>query len=237
MNGSICLFCGNGVRKDSLVNAAFDMLTEEQKTIFQEKFAEMGLDKTNICLYNDRDEQRMSISSGQSTSRIIIKHDGLTESEFYEHRQGHHDHHSLDEVRAVIDALNVSARVRKDALAVYDILADAEAHAHDTSVDQVHFHEVGNAYAIAYIVAFCMLIEILDPSEIVATPIATGFGFVECAHGRLPIPAPATANVLQGLPTIKGEIEAELTTPTGAAMVRHFAGRYVSEAEARAGRQ
>lgn len=147
-----------------------------------------------------------------------------------EPRHGHHhDHHALEEVRATIAGLDIPEETKAAALGVYDILADAEAKAHGVPVVDVHFHEVGNVYAIASIVAFSMLVDELAPEEIVATPITTGYGFVDCAHGRLPIPAPATANVLEGMPVRTGDVEGELATPTGTAMVRAFASRFVED--------
>ncbi len=149
----------------------------------------------------------------------------------YEHQREcehhhEHEHHSVEEVLSAVASLGLSESVEASVRGVYGLLANAEAAAHGVLVDEVHFHEVGNKFAIAYIVAFCMLIDELAPARIVTTPITTGFGWVDCAHGRLAIPAPATANVLEGLPTRKGDIEGELTTPTGAALVRYFAESY-----------
>lgn len=192
------LDCTQGARKDALVAALFGMLTPEAQTAFAERFARVGLD-------------------GATVDDVLSPEPPQTH---------HHDHHSLDEVRARICALGLSDVARSGALGVYEVLAAAEAKAHGVPVEQVHFHEVGNARAIASIVAFSMLVDELAPESIVATPITTGFGFVDCAHGRLPIPAPATANILEGLPTRRGDVEGELTTPTGAALVRHFAHRF-----------
>ncbi len=195
---TLYLDCTHGARKDALVSYLFAMLPREEQLSFASRFSRLGL-------------------GGISLDEVMQPEP---------HHEHHHDHHALDEVRATIAGLAVADAVKASALGVYDLLAEAEAKAHGVSIADVHFHEVGNAHAIASIVAYCLLMDELAPEEVVATPITTGFGFVDCAHGRLPIPAPATANVLEGLPTRQGEQEGELTTPTGAAMVRAFVDRY-----------
>lgn len=156
------------------------------------------------------------------------------ESALRDHAGHHHDHHhhSLQEVERFIRASGAAPEAQRHACEVYGLLAQAEAKAHATDVDSVHFHEVGSAEAVAYVLMACIAMDALSPSRIVATPVCTGFGFVDCAHGRLPIPAPATANVLEGVPSFAGEEEGELTTPTGAALVVHFAEGFSNVGEA-----
>lgn len=137
-----------------------------------------------------------------------------------------HAHHSVVEVRERVMSKLIAADAVEAALGVYDVLAQAEAQAHGVPVEEVHFHEVGSDEAVDWVCLACASVVALAPDEVVASPVCTGFGFVECAHGRLPIPAPATANVLQDIPTFEGAEEAELTTPTGAALVRYFADRF-----------
>ena len=134
----------------------------------------------------------------------------------------HHHHHGLSDIRALIQGLPLEETVRADALAVYDLLASAEAKAHGAPVEHIHFHEVGSLDAVADIVSCCWLLRRLAPERIEASPIATGSGTVRCAHGILPVPAPATAALLEGIPTVPGDYEKELCTPTGAALARHF---------------
>ena len=117
----------------------------------------------------------------------------------------------------------VSESVKKHTLAIYNLIAQAEAHAHGAPVTEVHFHEVGNLDAVADIVGVCLLIEELAPDRIIVSPVHTGSGFVRCSHGVLPVPAPATAHILMGAPSYGGKIKGELCTPTGAAILKHFA--------------
>ena len=145
-----------------------------------------------------------------------------------DHRDDHgHDHHhnhtTLAEVRERIGAMPLPDAVRADALAVFDSVAEAESRAHGEPVDHVHFHEVGSLDALADVTCVCALLAEIAPDRIVASPPNAGGGTVRCAHGVLPVPAPATANLLEGLPW-RGDDPAtgELLTPTGAALLRRF---------------
>ena len=146
----------------------------------------------------------------------------------HEHsHEGHaHSHNGMHEIMELVQNLALSERVRQDVIAVYQLIAEAESHAHGVPVDQIHFHEVGNMDAVADIIGVCMLIEELAPDQILASPIHVGSGHVRCAHGVLPVPAPATAHILQGVPIYGGAIRGELCTPTGAALLRHFVQQY-----------
>jgi len=148
----------------------------------------------------------------------------------HDHADGHH--HSdigMHEIRHIIaDLKGLSDKVQKDVLEVYQLIAEAESHAHNQSVDQLHFSEVGSMDAVADIAAVCMLMEELAPEQVIVSPVHVGSGQVRCAHGILPVPAPATAHILRGVPIYGGNIRGELCTPTGAALLKHFAGRFGS---------
>lgn len=140
------------------------------------------------------------------------------------HGHEHNDHHhrGLKEIRDIIGGLPLSHKVKEDVLDIYGLIAEAESKSHGKPVEEVHFHEVGTMDAITDIVGVCMLIEELNPQEILASPIHVGSGHVRCAHGILPVPAPATAHILRGVPVYGGRIQGELCTPTGAAILKHF---------------
>ena len=129
----------------------------------------------------------------------------------------------MEDINRRIALLPVDDAVKAHAQAVYALIAQAEAHAHGVPVEQIHFHEVGELDAIADIVACSMLMEELRPKQVVVSPIHVGSGQVRCAHGILPVPAPATAYILRGIPFYGGAIRGELCTPTGAALAAHFA--------------
>ena len=141
-----------------------------------------------------------------------------------EEGHGGHDHHGLhlQDIEAILAGSALPEEVRKDALAVYRLLAQAESKVHGCPVEQIHFHEVGQLDAIVDIVTVCLLMHELKPELVRASAVHVGSGTVRCAHGILPVPAPATAELLQGIPCYTGEIRGELCTPTGAALLRHF---------------
>ena len=135
--------------------------------------------------------------------------------------KGHH--HGVVEVRRTIEGLRVGRAVKDDMLAVYEILAAAEAQVHGCAVDDTHFHEVGRAEAVLNTLIICLAISYLHPDYISASPVQTGSGQVECAHGLMDVPAPATAAILAtGIPTCEDKLEGELCTPTSAAIIKHF---------------
>ena len=154
-------------------------------------------------------------------------HEHTHEEHAHTHEHEHHHHHThMSDIEGIINGLNVSVKVKSDALAVYSLIAEAESKAHGKPVTDIHFHEVGTMDAVADIVGVCVLLEQINPDRIVVSPLATGFGQVRCAHGILPIPAPATASIIEGIPTYTGSVEGELLTPTGAALLKHFADSF-----------
>lgn len=145
----------------------------------------------------------------------------------HEHEHGHGHHHAtMAWVEHTIQETNLPTEVKEQALNVYRTIAQAESAAHGCPVDQVHFHEVGALDAVADVTAVCLLLHMLAPEKIVASPVHLGSGQVRCAHGILPVPAPATAYILQGVPAYTGTIRGELCTPTGAALLKTFVGSF-----------
>ncbi len=142
------------------------------------------------------------------------------------HGHDHHHHSSLADIFGIIDRLDISEKVKADAKAVYRLIADAESHVHGRPVAEVHFHEVGAMDAVADVVNVCLLMEHLHPDQVIVSPVHVGSGHVRCAHGILPVPAPATALILQGVPSYGGQVQGELCTPTGAALLKYFASRF-----------
>ena len=140
----------------------------------------------------------------------------------HDHDHSHHHHAGMGDIRHILSHLDIPQQVRQDAQAVYQLIAQAESHAHGRPVEEIHFHEVGTLDAVTDVVAVCWLIHDLAPQRILASPVHVGSGQVRCAHGILPVPAPATAHILQGVPTYGGAVQGELCTPTGAALLKHF---------------
>ena len=141
-------------------------------------------------------------------------------------QESEHHHSSMQEIEAIMSGLAIPEKVRQDVLAVYRLIAEAESAVHGVPVTDIHFHEVGTMDAVADITAVCMLMNEIAPDEVVVSPIHVGSGQVHCAHGILPVPAPATLYILRDVPIYGGEIKGELCTPTGAALLKHFADRF-----------
>ena len=149
--------------------------------------------------------------------------------EAHDHHHDHHHHHhhtGMHEIEHIIEHFDIPEKVRTDILAVYHLIAEAESHAHGCEIEQIHFHEVGQMDAVADITGVCMLINELGVDKIIASPIHVGCGQVQCAHGILPVPAPATAYILKDIPIYGGNVQGELCTPTGAALLAHFADEF-----------
>ena len=155
---------------------------------------------------------------------------GHGENDGHHHHHGHgHHHSSLHDIEHIVRGhLPLPEKVREDVMSVYKLIAEAESHAHGVPVTEIHFHEVGTMDAIADITMVCLLMDKLSPEEVVVSPVHVGSGQVRCAHGILPVPAPATAHILKDVPIYGGTVKGELCTPTGAALLKHFAARFGS---------
>lgn len=139
----------------------------------------------------------------------------------------HVHHHNIAEVKKTIASLNAQDAVKEHLSQIYDILAEAEASAHGCAVEETHFHEVGDGLRIENTLMLCMAIDALAPETITATKVQTGEGKVQCAHGELDIPAPATAAIIaRGIPVCEKKLPGELLTPTSAAIILHFVNAF-----------
>lgn len=142
----------------------------------------------------------------------------------------HHDEHAhgrhLSEIRRIVEAAAISDAAKQRVLAIFQALGEAEAKIHNVPIEKIHFHEVGAADAIVDIVCAAVGSEALQIDEWIGSPINVGGGTVQCAHGRLPVPAPAVVELLKGVPVYSSGIDKELTTPTGAAIVKTLVTRF-----------
>lgn len=140
----------------------------------------------------------------------------------------HHEHTSITEIMAFIDSVPLDEAIRENAKKVYSIIAEAESRVHGHPMENVHFHEVGSLDALADVLSVCALMHELAPERILASEVNVGSGTVRCAHGVLPVPAPATELILRGVPIYSGQIKSELCTPTGAALLKYFVSEFVA---------
>ena len=181
--------------------------------------------------HHDHEHSHEHSHDGEHEHHHEHSHDGEHEHHHEHSHDGEHTHHhshaSMDGIRHIVcDHMDLPEKVREDVLSVYSLIADAESHVHGVPIENIHFHEVGTMDAVADITAVCMLMNEIAPDEVVVSPVHVGSGQVKCAHGILPVPAPATALILQGIPIYGGGIKGELCTPTGAALLKHFATRF-----------
>lgn len=211
--------CSMGVAGDMLMGALYELLNDEDRKKFTDKMNSLGIEGLHV-------EAVPSVKCGINGTHMNVTIDGHEELE--SHHSEHHHHHgaSMHDIRHVIDAAGISGNVKKNAVEVYECIAQAESRVHGKSADEIHFHEVGSKDAMADVIGCCMLIDIIGADRIVVSPVTTGFGNVRCAHGILPVPAPATALILNDVPLRAGSIEGELCTPTGAALVKHYADEF-----------
>jgi uncharacterized protein (TIGR00299 family) protein len=230
---TLYLECNMGAAGDMLAAALAELIPDREA--FISRMNGLGLPGVKLSL-------EPSVKCGISGSHFSVTVDGEEEESLdeYDHDHGHQDHdhghchehehtHSgLEDIKSIINGLALSDKVKSDALAVYGLLAEAESRAHDRPVGDIHFHEVGTMDAIADIVAVCMLMEELAPGQVFSSPVHVGSGQVRCAHGVLPVPAPATAYILRGVPIYGGAVRGELCTPTGAALLKHFVTKFDS---------
>lgn len=161
-------------------------------------------------------------------THLSVKIHGEEESAADDSHHHHHDHShaTLHSIEHLLEHLKLTPKLRQEVFSVYQLIAEAESTVHQVPVSEIHFHEVGALDAVADITAACLLMDKLSPDQVIVSPIHVGSGQVRCAHGILPVPAPATAHLLQGCPIYSGNIRGELCTPTGAALLKHFADSF-----------
>lgn len=219
--------CNMGVAGDMLMGALLELI--EDKDEFIKRINRLGIPKTEISYRPDN-------KCGIVGTHISVKvngeeehnHDDIANAHYHNHE---HHHSNLHGITAIVDAMDLPVNVKEDIKEVYEVIAEAESQVHGKTVEEVHFHEVGTMDAVADITGCCMLINEIAPARIVVSPVKTGFGQVHCAHGIMPVPAPATALILKGIPNDSGNIEGELCTPTGAALIKHFANEFGYQSE------
>ena len=234
----IYLDCSMGAAGDMLMAALYELLEDKQAFLDMMR----GLELPGIEISADP-----AVKCGiTGTHMKVLVHGSEELDSFHEHLHGcehdhahepdhahthageheHHHHTGLHEIEHLLSHLDLPQTVRDDALAVYRRIAEAESKVHGTTVDQIHFHEVGTLDALADVVGVCLLMHLLAPDRVYASSVHVGCGQVKCAHGILPVPAPATALLLAGVPIYGGAIQGELCTPTGAALLTHFVTKF-----------
>lgn len=239
--------CNMGAAGDMIMSALLELYSQPDS--FMERLNGLGIPNVTF-------KKSTSVKCGISGTHVEVAVGGTVENEHmhehehhhenehhhehghsHEHRhehEHHHEHHhehehhhtGMSEIEHIIGHLDIPERVKNDAVGVYKLIAEAESHAHGCEISEIHFHEVGTMDAVADVVGTCLLINELNVDRIIASPINVGSGQVRCAHGILPVPAPATVHILGGVPIYSNDIQGELCTPTGAAILKYFAQEF-----------
>lgn len=176
------------------------------------------------CHHHCEEHEHHHVHDGEHKHEHHCCHAHSDGAETMQHHHHHHEHRNFNDIKTIIENSGLSTSIKEKAISVFKILGLAEAKVHGKSLDEVHFHEVGAIDTIIDIVGNCLALKNLGIEEIYVSEIKTGYGFVQCAHGLMPVPAPATAELLaHGLLHSKGKIERELATPTGVALMAALA--------------
>lgn len=211
---TIYLDCAMGAAGDMLLGALYELLPDREG--FLSRLEALGLPGVEFL-----PEPSKKCGILGTHMRVLV----------HGHEEGHdhphtHSHTGLAELTHQIGHMALPEAVRDDILAVFRSIADAESRVHGVPVEEIHFHEVGSLDALADVTGVCLAMSLLAPEQVVCSPIHVGSGQVRCAHGILPVPAPATALLLEGIPIYGGQVAGELCTPTGAALLRHFVSAF-----------
>lgn len=235
--------CNMGAAGDMLASAFYELLSPEEKEHFLAEFhglslpgirlepiaaQKCGIFGTHMNVFYNNEEETIPSPDHEHSHQHSNSPDHEHQHNSHHHEHASHQNYSYLEMVELLSHLSLPEKTKRDATKIFEQIAIAESQVHQTSIDQIHFHEIGTMDAIADVVACCMLLNQLAVDKIYCTPIHTGFGFVSCAHGILPVPAPATALLLMGIPIIAGNIEGELCTPTGAAILSYFVDEFSS---------
>lgn len=211
-----------GAAGDMLMAALFSLLSEKEQNEFLEKINSAGIPQVRVEI---ADDEKCGMVGKHARVLISGIEEGAEKKDDEKNPKGIAKTGMAD-VERIVQSLHISENVKRKVLAVYKKIAQAESEAHGVTVSEIHFHEVGQMDAIADITGCALLLDYLQPECIVVSPVNVGYGTVKCAHGILPVPAPATVRLLEQIPCYVGETEGELCTPTGAALLSYFGNRF-----------
>lgn len=237
------LECGMGASGDMIISALADAINAGDS--IAEEINRLGLKDLEAKFCNVKKagirsghleirisgEKESEVSAGKQHGIDTNHHDVKTTNHAdmelknkHEHGAGHHcGHNAYSHILNLLNSMDIDENVKRDAAEIYGIIADAESKVHGTSIDKIHFHEVGELDAIADILGAATLFNSISADKVIVSPINTGRGKIECAHGVMSVPAPATAEIIKGMQVYSDEIEGELLTPTGAAILKYYA--------------
>jgi len=222
MNGILYYDCFAGISGDMNLAALIDLGVDSKYLLKELK--KLGIDEFEL-------KEQKDIKRGISGTRVdvIVKEHNHKHKHEHEHEHEHHSHNSFKEIKNLIEKSKLSDFVKNKSISIFQKLAEVEGKIHNQPIEEVHFHEVGAVDSIVDIVGAVICIEYLNPSKIIASRIELGSGMVQCAHGLFPVPAPATSELLKGIPVKSGNVPFEATTPTGAAILAIFVDEFIEQ--------
>ena len=244
MSKTLYLECYSGISGDMTVAALLDLgadrevLKESLKSLpvggFRTEITRVkksGLDACDFSVILEQDNHDHDMEYLHGSEKTYTGHHEHSHEVNHEHHHGHthshehpHEHRGMKEITEIIQKSEMTARAKKVALRVFDILAQAESKAHGVPVEEVHFHEVGAVDSIVDIAAIAICMDNLDISNVIVPVLYEGTGFIRCQHGQIPVPVPAVTHIAEThkLKLKITDIQGELVTPTGAAVVAAF---------------
>jgi hypothetical protein len=210
--------CLSGISGDMIIGALLDLGIDQN--LFLEE-----LSKIDVAGYE------LKIKKGQKNGITGTDFDVIIKDHHHSHEHNykgkhHHEHRSLNDIEEIIDNSRLKDNIKDLSKRIFRLVAEAEAKIHNKSIAEVHFHEVGAIDSIVDIIGAAICINLLEVDEIYSSPLHLGTGFVKCAHGNIPVPAPATLEILEGVPVYSKGVESELVTPTGAAIIKTLAKEF-----------
>lgn len=205
--------CFSGISGDMSIGALLDLGVDKDYLI-------ENLNKLNLKEYELEIKKGMKKGiTGTDFNVIVKKHHHHHE---HNHHGHHHHHHSrnLSDINKIIDDSELNENIKNLSKKIFLIIGEAEAKIHSKSIEEIHFHEIGAVDSIVDIIGFSICLDYLKVDEVLSSPVNIGGGFVECEHGIMPVPAPASLEILKGIPVYSNGIKKELTTPTGAGILK-----------------
>ncbi len=229
--------CNMGAAGDMLTGALYELC--EQKELFlnmmhevfsplgvsieTEKIVKCGICGTKVRVFIDQIEEIPASENADQTEDNSLFIHGQESDDTHTH-----EHRSYPELLEKISSFALPEQVKEDVSSIYRLIGEAESAVHGVPLEQIHFHEIGSLDALADVTGCALLMYLLVPDHVICTPIHVGNGFVKCAHGILSVPAPATAELLKGIPFYTGAFAGELLTPTGAAILKYYVNSFAN---------
>lgn len=229
--------CKTGISGDMNLGALIDLgvdenfLKEELKKLNIDEEFELKIKKSNkmgitgtrvdVILKNDQHVVHHKISHNHN--------DDYSHKHSHDHNHSHEDDRNFTMIEQLIEGSDFNDTVKNLSIEMFRRIAEAEGKVHGKPLESVHFHEVGATDSIVDIVGAAICLDYLDVEKVLSSPVQLGGGFVNCAHGRIPVPAPATIEILKNVPTRIGLVDSETTTPTGAAILKSTVNRFTED--------